>query len=121
MHNGRENTMNRKNTFVPTALASAIGLLVGGAATATEPCGDFGECKVLVEINASDGDIGFHFLMDGDDLRVYVGQRVREGEIIAQDRHGEIIAPMDGLIFMPLYQRSGNDGFFIVEETGTLD
>jgi len=36
--------------------------------TATEPCDDFGECKVLIEINATDGDIGFHFLMDGDDL-----------------------------------------------------
>ena len=38
------------------------------AAMATEPCDDFGECKVLIEINASDGDIGFHFLFDGDDL-----------------------------------------------------
>lgn len=37
-------------------------------ATATEPCDDFGECKVLIEINSSDGDIGFHFLMDGDNL-----------------------------------------------------
>jgi hypothetical protein len=36
---------------------------------ATEPCGDFGECKTLIEINASDGDIGFHFLMDGDDIK----------------------------------------------------
>lgn len=36
---------------------------------ATEPCEDFGECKVLIEINASDGDIGFHFLGDADDLR----------------------------------------------------
>lgn len=61
--------MNRKNTLKTTALATAIGLLAGGSATATEPCGDFGECKVLVEINSSDGDIGFHFLMDGDDLR----------------------------------------------------
>jgi len=29
---------------------------------------------VLIEINASDGDIGFHFLRDGDDLnsaRIY--------------------------------------------------
>ncbi len=38
------------------------------SANATAPCGDFGECKVLVEINSSDGDIGFHFLMDGDNL-----------------------------------------------------
>jgi hypothetical protein len=52
--------------------AAALGVLswVAGAgiATATEPCGDFGECKALIEINSSDGDIGFHFLMDGDDL-----------------------------------------------------
>lgn len=61
--------MNRKNTLKTTALATAVGILAGGSATATEPCGDFGECKVLVEINSSDGDIGFHFLMDGDDLR----------------------------------------------------
>jgi hypothetical protein len=41
---------------------------MGSSALATEPCEDFGECKALIEINASDGDIGFHFLMDGDDL-----------------------------------------------------
>lgn len=37
---------------------------------AQEPCpqsdGDIGECKVLIEINATDGDIGFHFLIDAD-------------------------------------------------------
>lgn len=45
------------------------GLSAGAPiAEATKPCGDFGECKVLVEINSSDGDIGFHFLIDGDDL-----------------------------------------------------
>lgn len=49
-----------------TSLALAVG---SAAAGALEPCGDFGECKVLIEINASDGDIGFHFLMDGDDLK----------------------------------------------------
>lgn len=50
-------------------LAAAVAALAGGTANATEPCGDFGECKVLVEINSSDGDVGFHFLMDGDSLR----------------------------------------------------
>lgn len=48
---------------VPLVLAAAIS-----NSRANSPCGDFGECKVLIEINASDGDIGFHFLMDGDDL-----------------------------------------------------
>jgi hypothetical protein len=51
-----------------TILGVAAGtvLLLGTGATvarAAEPCGDFGECKALIEINATDGDIGFHFLM----------------------------------------------------------
>lgn len=49
-------------------LLLAAALLVATPAGATEPCGDFGECKALIEINATDGDVGFHFLMDGDDL-----------------------------------------------------
>ena len=48
-----------------TMLLFAFG---SNMANATAPCGDFGECKVLVEINSSDGDIGFHFLVDGDNL-----------------------------------------------------
>jgi hypothetical protein len=52
--------------------AAAVVTLVLGVGTtvvtATEPCDDFGECKALIEINSTDGDIGFHFLMDGDDL-----------------------------------------------------
>lgn len=47
----------------------ALGV-IASPVSATEPCEDFGECKVLVEINSSDGDIGFHFLFDGDDLRL---------------------------------------------------
>ena len=51
-----------------SALAGTTIAMVGISAQATEPCGDLGECKVLIEINASDGDIGFHFLADGDNL-----------------------------------------------------
>lgn len=54
---------------IRSALIFGVIASVPNVATATEPCGDFGECKVLVEINSSDGDIGFHFLMDGDDLK----------------------------------------------------
>lgn len=57
------------NPRILWAAAVLFALLEGGSvATATEPCGDFGECKALIEINSTDGDIGFHFLMDGDDL-----------------------------------------------------
>ena len=52
---------------------AAITLISGGLSQsiAQEPCpesdGDIGECKVLIEINATDGDIGFHFLIDASD------------------------------------------------------
>ena len=56
--------------FSELAIAITAVTLGAGATVsmATEPCGDFGECKALIEINSSDGDVGFHFLMDGDDL-----------------------------------------------------
>lgn len=60
-----------KSNRTPVVTLAVATLLLGagaGALTATEPCEDFGECKALIEINATDGDIGFHFLMDGDDL-----------------------------------------------------
>jgi len=64
--------MKEKHLMSNTLLATGAAVFVMGmcttVATATEPCGDFGECKALIEINSTDGDIGFHFLMDGDDL-----------------------------------------------------
>jgi len=41
---------------------------------------------------------------------------VTKGELLAYDRHGEIRAKFDGLILMPLYQKQGNDGFFIIKD-----
>jgi len=69
--------MKQKNAGRYRLLAAPVALLtlVAATATARAPCGGFGECKVLVEINASDGDIGFHFLLDGDDLTAAKLQR----------------------------------------------
>jgi hypothetical protein len=62
--------LKRVESTILRVAAGAVLVLGTGttAARAAEPCGDFGECKALIEINATDGDIGFHFLMDGDDL-----------------------------------------------------
>ncbi len=67
--------MKQKHLMSNALLRAAAAVVVTGitttVATATEPCNDedgLGECKALIEINATDGDIGFHFLMDGDDL-----------------------------------------------------
>ena len=45
-------------------------------------------------------------------------QRIREGELLARDRHGEIRAPETGVLLMPLYQALGDDGFFLGREVG---
>jgi succinylglutamate desuccinylase len=34
------------------------------------------------------------------------------GTLLAHDRNGEIRAPFDGLVLLPLYQAEGSDGFF---------
>lgn len=43
-------------------------------------------------------------------------QRISKGEVLAVDKKGPIHSPQDGLILMPLYQKQGEDGFFIVSE-----
>jgi hypothetical protein len=35
---------------------------------------------------------------------------------LAIDASGHVLSPESGLIFMPLYQSEGEDGFFIVEQ-----
>lgn len=41
-------------------------------------------------------------------------QKISLGEVLAQDRNGDVQANQNGLILMPLYQKKGEDGFFIV-------
>ncbi|MEM1124856.1 MAG: succinylglutamate desuccinylase/aspartoacylase family protein, partial [Bacteroidota bacterium] len=44
-------------------------------------------------------------------------QKVKAGEIVADDKYGEIIIENDSLLLMPLYQKQGSDGFFLIEST----
>ena len=74
-----------KRHLIMLSMATGLPVFTTSNVSATEPCEDFGECKVLIEINSSDGDIGFHFLMDGDELnsaRIYdpVGRKVFEDQ-----------------------------------------
>ena len=41
---------------------------------------------------------------------------IRQGEIIAHDSKGAVPSPFDGRILLPLYQKQGDDGFFIVQD-----
>lgn len=61
-----------------------------------------------------------HKIHPGDQFIMNPGytnfSKVKKGEILARDGKGEILAKESGMIFMPLYQELGDDGFFIVEE-----
>ncbi len=54
------------NTFFAAGAAAVVLGMCTTVATADEPCGDLDECRVFIEINASDGDIGFHVLLDAE-------------------------------------------------------
>lgn len=59
-----------------------------------------------------------HEIKAGDDFHMMPNyenfQPVKQGELLAHDRHGPIYAQADGRILMPLYQQQGDDGFFLV-------
>ena len=61
-----------------------------------------------------------HPIQEGDGFKMYPGyhnfQSVSKGEVLAADKNGDILCPEDGLILMPLYQKQGEDGFFIIRE-----
>jgi len=63
-----------------------------------------------------------HIIETGDEFKMRPGfknfQPVKEGEWLASDQNGKIVAQCDGYILMPLYQSQGNDGFFIIKEKG---
>ena len=40
-------------------------------------------------------------------------QPVRRGQVLAQDRHGRITVTETGMVLLPLYQKLGDDGFFL--------
>ena len=61
-----------------------------------------------------------HAISDDDNFVMKAGysnfSKVSKGEHLADDKNGAILAPNTGMILMPLYQKKGNDGFFIVEK-----
>ena len=66
-----------------------------------------------------------HRIQDGDDFIMEPGyenfQEVKQGELLARDRHGPIYAEADGLILMPLYQKQGDDGFFLIRTVESFE
>ena len=59
-----------------------------------------------------------HPIATGDNFVMHPGfknfQSIAEGQLLAHDKSGEIKAKEDGRILMPLYQKQGEDGFFLI-------
>jgi len=59
-----------------------------------------------------------HSIKSEDQFTMLAGfvsfQKVQEGQRLARDRRGDVLAPCNGRILMPLYQEQGEDGFFVV-------
>ncbi len=60
-----------------------------------------------------------HSIEEGDNFVMKEGyknfQKVSKGELLAHDKNGAIYCKEDGRILMPLYQKQGQDGFFIIK------
>lgn len=41
---------------------------------------------------------------------------VKKGDVVATDRDGDVVAPDDGYLLMPLYQLQGSEGFFLLQD-----
>lgn len=41
---------------------------------------------------------------------------IKKGDLLGQDVRGAVLAPTDGYLLMPLYQKQGKEGFFIVQD-----
>jgi len=70
-------------------------------------------------------EIDYRYLLNnGEDFMMFNDfknfEAIEKGEIVALSNAKEIKANINGLIFMPLYQKQGNDGFFIINKVSKL-
>ncbi|GAB4243286.1 MAG: hypothetical protein Tsb0034_21040 [Ekhidna sp.] len=73
-----------------------------------------GDIKNIYEI------IYRHEVKEGDKFHMLPGfynfQKITKSQLLARSNGQEITAPVDGRIFMPLYQSKGEDGFFAIKK-----
>ena len=67
----------------------------------------------------------YHYKIDSEEkfemLPAFLNfQKIHKGEKIAKNERGLIKSPGYGRIFMPLYQKKGSDGFFIIKKIKSI-
>ena len=96
---------------VTLALAATVAPGLAGVTAAREHLTHArGELPHTIEI------VSRHAIRPEDFFRMEPGfaniQRTAVGTLLARDYRGEIRAPFDGVVLLPLYQPQGDDGFF---------
>ena len=103
----------------------AIGLVVSGVVAAEDMPGRLDDARALLARSRGDLPttievVSRHPVKPSDEFRMEPGfaniQRTPAGTLLAHDHTGEIRAPFDGLVLLPLYQPQGSDGFFYGRE-----
>lgn len=63
--------------------------------------------------------VSAHSILPGDNFKMTPNfknfQAVKKGEVLGTDKNGDVVAIEDSLILMPLYQKQGDDGFFLIK------
>tara|TARA_B100000530_G_scaffold266817_1_gene179498 strand:- start:184 stop:1371 length:1188 start_codon:yes stop_codon:yes gene_type:complete len=78
--------------------------------------------KIMVEFSKKTKGNYFvkyiHKIKKEDDFIMYPNMRnfekIKKGQIIAKNNNLEVASPIDGYLLMPLYQKIGNEGFYII-------
>lgn len=69
-----------------------------------------GKCKIVYKYAIEDAAV-FEMLPGFEGF-----QKVMEGQLLAYYNGHEVRAPMEGRLLMPLYQKQGKEGFFIIRD-----
>ncbi len=95
---------------VALEISGVIAAMPGAAAARAHLAQARGFLPSLIEV------VSRHAVRPSDDFRMEPGfanlALTSAGTLLARDRAGEIRAPFDGVVLLPLYQPQGEDGFF---------
>jgi succinylglutamate desuccinylase len=96
--------------------ASGVAAMPGADAARAHLARARGELPPIIEV------VSRHAVTPEHEFRMEPGfanlQLIRSGTLLARDRGGEIRAPFDGVVLLPLYQPLGDDGFFYGRPVG---
>ncbi len=102
----------KNSRFLPAAVSAAVSLALGGIALAEEHEDEeeleFEETEIFFELNDTDGDLGIHALIDGDEWK----------RLVMEDSHGR---RMLNVRVKGMLRRQGLTEFFFESAEPTFD